>query len=162
MGCMKNSNSRRRISLLTLIAAVSMGLLYACSSTHGGEHGNTTVVEKTVIKNTIPFPANNLNTGTKGRPIDDINGFVNNQFIISTKLSDAELNAILKKFNKIKVIGQDSLVGTFIEIDISDLDAQKQVMDLRLETGIDDINNRPFKGKNVPVEMSAPPVLRDL
>lgn len=129
-----------------LLAVACMGLLASCGG--GGADSYTSAANLPIAntQETIPFDQTKLNSSSLGKSLDDVDGYITNQYWVrSYSLSQQELLDKIKQLPNIKLLAKHpSVDGILIESN-----NEEDINQLRSTSGVDEISHRDFTGKNV-------------
>ena len=144
-----------KAGILTTIGFTALSLS-GCNTnndpaTTKSQYQNNSTGTQINLSGSIPFDVKKLKSSSSSESIDDITGYISNQFWITTlDLNKDQLLNVIKKFNQLKVVAyRESMGGFLIEIDESDMVAKQQISDIKNENGILSVYNNTFVGKNV-------------
>jgi hypothetical protein len=131
-----------KAGILTTIGFTALSLS-GCNTnndpaTTKSQYQNNSTGTQINLSGSIPFDVKKLKSSSSSESIDDITGYISNQFWITTlDLNKDQLLNVIKKFNQLKVVAyRESMGGFLIEIDESDMVAKQQISDIKNENGI--------------------------
>jgi len=90
--------------------------------------------------------------------IEEIIGAIQNQiWVYSASLTENEVRNIVAQYPEFTVVGYDEVQGLLAEFDEQSTDALEAIEELKLEKGIDSVDNRVHEGKEVPRDLLTTP-----
>lgn len=135
------SNENKTVTFTPLVKGK-----YILKLTYLSTNEASTKVVEFKVKENLPFDMGNI---TPPNNIEQNIGTIQNQSWVSSKtLSELEIKTIIKKYNRLIIVGYNQIYGVLIEYDKNDNKTKDQIGKLKQENGIDKVYNRIYEGKN--------------
>ncbi|MEA1913816.1 MAG: S8 family serine peptidase [Campylobacterota bacterium] len=103
------------------------------------------------ISEVFEFSESKVEGVDENTTIDEVIGVIVNQsWVYSSSLSEAEIKTIVEQYTQLEIKGYDEIDGLLIEYNENDNSTKEAIEELKLEEGIDSVVNRVHEGDDTP------------